>query len=194
MKFEEFKQWLAYHMARYPNLETWLANLDKGETVSRKEVIQSWYSLLKSIDLQDAKKATDTLFESGVDLKPSETPRLIKETVIRGAEDLARQLRPKYAHGVETFTCKLCRDSGWVDIWHPDFVAALRKGDADAFPYKAVAYCTCAKGELRKRVSGAVGAATFDRAIHICRDECSLEELRNRFAPKERKEEQLLEI
>lgn len=77
----------------------------------------------------------------------------------------------------ETVACRLCEDTGWVSVLHPDTVAdVLSSGRLPNFPYTAVVACICERGRYvaqqcreapdprnRRRV------ADFDERRHVRR-------------------------
>lgn len=52
------------------------------------------------------------------------------------------------------YMCPQCRDSGYVEVWHPDFVWRVQSHgwDAEATRYVSVSACTCSRGrQFRER-------------------------------------------
>lgn len=94
---------------------------------------------------------------------PFEVARLAEEYDVRRN---ARRWQT-IAEGQETVGCPQCRDSGFVDIVHPEVVETLRTGGTVVFPYQAVVLCTCPAGDRRAEISAKLKLPRFDPRVHI---------------------------
>lgn len=71
----------------------------------------------------------------------------------------------------DRFLCPQCRDSGYVDVWHPDFVWRVHQHgwDAEATRYAAVCACTCSQGRQFREVREESRRLPEYSILHHCR-------------------------
>lgn len=161
---------LALVASYFPELEKWLERA--GNPTKYMEEAETE---LAKIPQSAVEKACKTLMRE-------EVPRVsrLPFEVARVARKIASRIEAtkwqSIADGQETQRCRLCRDTGYVDILHPDTVAeTLRTGKPPPFPYDAVALCTCPKGvaikeaNLRADRQHRRNIATYDPKRHVLR-------------------------
>lgn len=138
MTYEEFRDWLSYHAAKFPGLLRWLAGFPQEATdqaPSQSDVMAAWYRSLKKCDATSAKEATDQL---GSDEYPEprgwERHPIVVANICRG--DRRQQARteprlrpiPRVVDGHSVYRCQVCRDTGAITVWHPRTMQASRDG------------------------------------------------------------------
>jgi hypothetical protein len=109
--------------------------------------------------------------EAGVSLaallrEMTDTEGLTRE---QKAEILARAFPAKSGDKRDWYRCRTCRDTGKVDVWHPDYVATVMEhGFAGTRTrYSAVASCTCDAGApFRNRKNNPLPVLNV---LHHCR-------------------------
>jgi len=169
MTRDEFNDWFLYHAACFTGIHTWLRKVPgkprEGQP-GRADVLAAWARALSRTDLDDAKAATDKLFEGA-----EEPPRSYEKHPAAVAA-IARKIRgkrgddssgPRYIDGHETFHCTRCQDDGRVFCWHTLSMKAaadkLRGASKKLSPiYSCVVACDCQRGEYYQ----AQGMARFN--------------------------------
>lgn len=162
----EFGEWLKYHTAAFTSVGSWLGKMpEEGteSTPSRADVVERWFAALRSIDLVDAKAATDELFAGreaeprGFDRHPAAVAAIAVQLRRRRAP--RRDPEPRRIDGQAAYRCLLCRDTGVVDCWAPESMRAAHravKGDAEWTGdtiYAVAVACSCDAGDRFARNS-----------------------------------------
>ena len=151
----QFREWFRYHCARFTGIRHWLDKITKGiEAPSEEDVLKAWRGVLREVDLEAAKAASNAMLAGTVEEPKGfdRHPAAIRRAC--GGRADKREMpgdRMRYdADGNQTFECLTCRDTGWVRCWHPDTVAEIaRDGFVNKRLYTCVYRCTCHAGDLR---------------------------------------------
>lgn len=119
MTRDEFNAWLEYHQAAFPGMADWI----KKQDVDESAILRSWERVLYAVSIDDAKEATDTMqadldqvpkYSRGYEAHPATVRRLA------GKSYQARtgyQRKKNWFDDEESYKCKHCLDSAWVEIW-----------------------------------------------------------------------------
>ena len=151
MKIDEFSEWLDYHAAGFTGLKPWLRKMPADD---RDGVRDRWQKVLAYVDIDDARAASDEMFESAdqprsFDKHPSAIRAIAAK---RSSTRTSGDDRPRYIDGEEVFRCLDCKDTGSRTIWHRKTVKVVRAGKAIArgFYYTAACACLCEAGKKWK--------------------------------------------
>jgi hypothetical protein len=116
----EFSTWLDMHQALFPGLVQWLAlNEDRGL------LLDEWQTVLRKVSLASCKAASRAILDGRMEAPfYSELPKCIRawaaELDLETRQQVAEQSHnPKW--------CELCSNTGFVVIWHPLLVRAVRE-------------------------------------------------------------------
>ena len=124
MTQSEFRDWLAYHQAKFTGIAQWLHRMPKLG-LSRDDVMSSWYRTLSNCSITDAKAATDLL---GTDAEPEpkgwDRHPLAIAGICRGMRHETRTSKydkpqPRTVDGQAVYRCPVCCDRGDIEVWHP---------------------------------------------------------------------------
>lgn len=156
MTKDEFNEWLTYHGARFLGIGPWLTKANgKNGMPDRQDVLHAWSYVLRELTLDEAKKATDDLYCLPEDKQPrsfDRHPVAVRDLAgHRRRGERTAKWHPRFVDGIEVFDCLLCRDTGGVQVVHPQTISDVRAGrgpEMVAEPtkrpiYDAVAGCTC---------------------------------------------------
>lgn len=170
MTRDEFKQWFRYHAAgstgTYRHFLTYPSE-SSGVAPTRRDILEHWYSRLAAIDIDDAKDASQRMFDGEAeaphfDAIPGVIRALaLKRKRLRSVGDNASTLSRD-----PTYRCYRCQDTGVVPIIHPRslkrLLAVWPDGPPDRFQYADVCApagvpivytagrdCACQRGEKR---------------------------------------------
>lgn len=154
MKREEYLDLEDFLFARFPELESWFANMSESR---RSETQAAWREATRRVDLDDAKEVV-RLIHAGEETEPKSFSRW-PAAIATGGRRLGQQARaasrrstslPRVVDGEYVYDCLQCRDIGMVTVWHPQTLAELAGGDL-ATLYTAVVACTCKAGGAYRR-------------------------------------------
>lgn len=157
MNYGDFEKWLAHHAECYDGLTAWMEKLANEDR--RDGVLRRWYGVMRSLDLTDAKDASEELW------KQNEQPRGFDRHPVLVAEIARRNRRTRDAYrpvivdGEEAVRCLLCNDTGAVRVFTVEAMRLVREGKlgteytvgdglkARVAPTTCVAACTCRAGD-----------------------------------------------
>ena len=162
---------LAFVASYFPDFEKWLERA--GSPSRYMQEAESELAKLPSLAIERAcKKLMRDEMPRAAKL-PFEVARVARR--IAAAMDARKWQR--LTEGESTVACKLCDDTGYVNILDPGTVACvLQTGKLPAFPYEAVVACKCPKGQLileRNRMAAPEhrrNIAQYDEHRHILRE------------------------
>ena len=157
----------------FPDFAEWL----KKAAQMSPEYVRVMESELREIPESAIRKACEKIIRDGDTVRwqrlPAEVCRRAKRIVSRAELAKWRSI----AGGDDVVSCRLCEDTGYVDVLDPKTVAdVLRSRQLPAFPYTACVACTCAKGQLiveRDRQAEPRfrrNIATYDPKQHVRRE------------------------
>ena len=152
MNRDEFARWLTHHRAAFTGLGTWLDRLpDQAET------LHAWFRVVRWIEFEDAKAASDQMFADGESIPYDRHPATIRAK----ANDQERQRRSNsravYVDGSPTVKCRTCQDQGLVCV-------VGSRGEAfPGYRYSAAVACNCEKG---RRLAAVRSLPIYDPARH----------------------------
>jgi len=143
----------------FPDFAIWLAKAKSPRFLEEAE------NVLSDCSSHGIQEACRRLLESPPrsSVLPFQVARLARQLDVRAK---ARRWKA-VAGGQDTFACPRCRDSGLVEILHPDVVLELRNGKRTVVPYSAVVLCACPAGDRRAEISAALRLARLDANWHI---------------------------
>lgn len=152
MTKEEFAEWIRYHRAAFVGLSRWLEEIplesDSPMQPTRGDVLRSWMRILADTALEDAKAATDSMAR-GDDEEPmgwDRHPRAIRIIALR-IRRTQRILTRDVQTREERLNCLICRDAGYVRVWHwKALQAALEDRFNAGTLYTMAMPCTCRAG------------------------------------------------
>ena len=116
------------------------------------ELIDEYTKAVDDLEPSCIQVATDELIKESTFMpKPAEIRRAAKRIA---AESSSKPAEPEHWRR-DTYRCQICRDTGYVTIWHPRAMAAAiaylaNKATEDTFrrnQYPAAAKCTCQRGQ-----------------------------------------------
>lgn len=139
MTTDEFQRWMTYHQSKFTGVIKWLASFpddsDDEYTVTRSSIATSWFTMLRSLDLDQAKLATDLMGNpdhpepKGFDRHPQAILGICHGIKRRKAHELPNlPPLPKVVDGHAVYVCPECRDTGAITVWHPETMRAARDG------------------------------------------------------------------
>lgn len=134
----------------FPDFDRWLRNSPR-----RSRYMEAAEEALKAVSPDSIDKACRKLLE-GETPRHQRLPFLVAQLAKQvESRNVARKWRT-IADGQDTVGCRLCGDTGFVEILDPDTVKAVRESRKMVFPYTRVVLCTCPAGDLRAEVSAAL--------------------------------------
>jgi len=155
MNRAEFDEWFRDHTACFRSLSDWFAKLGAQRAT---ETVDAWFRVLRRLDLEDAKRATELLFD-GTETEPKSRDK-IPAAVAAISRRLASRRRQDEdrerwrSAGDETVACLACNDSGSRLCWHPATMQAAADGrfpgdptTCDGAAYCVSVPCTCKAGD-----------------------------------------------
>lgn len=120
MTHDEFKRWVATHVAAFPGILEW------GKRVGNwSDVKASWERVLSDVAFDDAARITD-LWSKGDLESPKgfgDHARAVRLAAKGFSSKRVKQTR-RTIDGTPTYACKDCEDSGVLYVFHP---AAMRE-------------------------------------------------------------------
>jgi len=170
MTQSEFRDWLAYHQAKFTGIAQWLHRMPKLG-LSRDDVMSSWYRTLSNCSITDAKAATDLL---GTDAEPEpkgwDRHPLAIAGICRGIRHETRTSkydRPqrRIVDGHDAYECPVCRDRGEIVVWHPLTMRAAFQGKIAEAAARGELYrvsVSCAACQAWTPARRSEGGVTFD--------------------------------
>jgi hypothetical protein len=136
MTTDDFQRWMTYHQSKFTGVMKWLASYPKDAddeyTVTRSSIATAWYTMLRPIDLEQAKLATDLMGNpdhpepKGFDRHPQAILAICH--VVKRRRAAEPQPTPKVVDGHTVYVCPECRDTGAITVWHPTTMAAAKDG------------------------------------------------------------------
>jgi hypothetical protein len=141
MSSEQYPR-LALVASYFPDFEKWLA----GAT-SRRRYMEWAETALAEIDVGAIEKACQWILERD-SVRNQRLPFAVAEKA-KAIQSLWKLRRfTRIADGHPTMACRVCEDTGYVEILDPSTVAqTVRTGQLPAFPYTVAAVCTCGRGQ-----------------------------------------------
>lgn len=162
---------LAFVASYFPDFEKWLERV--GTPSRYMQEAESELAKLPSVAIERACKK----------LMRDELPRMAKLPfeVARIARRIAAAIEARkwqrLTEGEGAVACKLCDDTGYVNILDPGTVErVLQTGNLPAFPYEAVVACKCASGQIileRNRMAAPEhrrNIGQYDEQRHVLRE------------------------
>lgn len=128
MNSNEFRDWMNYHIAAFPNVGAWFN--DKDQVPDPRQTQQHWYNALRFVALDAAKKATDEM-SANEDLIPqgrADHARRIKRIAAEIASQEYNERKHQKVDGEEVFSCNLCQDTGFVSVYSTVTMEDAAKG------------------------------------------------------------------
>lgn len=117
----EFREWLDNHVKLIPSVRSWLDNQREIDLL-----LAEWEACLRRSPLGLCKAATQAMVW-GTLIKPY--PEETAATVRKWASDMNSSIyENQKKNGLTVSCCALCEQSGFVQIWHPLLVRAIREG------------------------------------------------------------------
>jgi hypothetical protein len=164
MNGQEFKEWYRDFRTHFKMVAAWMTKRE-----DEKDALAAWNRALSGVRLGDAKKATEELFADASAQPESwdQFPATIRWLANRYRSGSRATGTRHVIDGEITYRCLDCEDSGFVSIFDPRIVNAIRWGKsqrhADAGEVAtAVARCTCEAG---KKIGFVVG--TYDPMMDV---------------------------
>jgi hypothetical protein len=146
MTKDEFSLWFHYHCSRFVGVRAWLDKTTHGtDAPTEAEILSGWFGVLKSVQLSDAKAASDRLNAAS----PDELPRGYDRhpSVIAAMSRTSRQSRQQVVYdGQHTVRCRECQDTGFVMCWEPVDLKRLADGNAAVNGRGVAVPCSCECG------------------------------------------------
>jgi hypothetical protein len=156
----EFNQWFAEFSACFPGISAWLERVCEGENApTAVAIVGSWYKVLSDLDYAACVTAVEQIHRGEVDEPKSfdRYPRVIRAMVRRGgggarASTIERPQRV-VIDGHLCYACRVCCDSGWVEVFDPRHYAEVRGANYDPSAvigrmiYSVVVHCACDYGQ-----------------------------------------------
>lgn len=160
MTSAEFNQWLAHHQAAFPEIASWMRNLDgtgapNDVRPTPQRIAAQWARALEDVTLDEAKAATDRLFREP-DLQPkSFSAHATAVRLIAIGDRPPKAERPWRANAQwRGARCRQCLDRGVVFVVSPAIVGNYLTGVSQGrAPWEGVSWgemgvaCACAAGE-----------------------------------------------
>lgn len=155
MTKDEFAEWIRYHRAAFVGLSRWLDEIPLEATSdmqpTRQDVLRSWCRILADTALEDAKAATDSMAR-GDDEEPmgwDRHPRAIRTIAARIRRSRSLLTRREVHAREELLSCLICRDAGYLHVWHWRSLQAALDGTLGrpGTLYTMAVPCTCRAGD-----------------------------------------------
>lgn len=189
MTNSEFAVWFEHHTAAFPNIGEWMTGLPDTQ-----RTIAHWRRCLDGVTLDEAKAATDEMFESE-EHQPrgyaQHAPRIRKLAVDSRPDQGAQRDAKRYIGNELVCDCRLCKDSGYVTVWHVKTILEILEGrplewprdengrvlrstevPKSEWPVKKnsmVVFCTCRRGENARDLNRA-NAPSYHPEKHAIND------------------------
>jgi hypothetical protein len=164
MKREEYLDLEDFLFARFPEVESWFANMNETR---RSETQSAWWEVLRYAELIHGQEAVRRM-HAGDEPEPrsfSRFPAAILAIARKLAQDAHKKAAsrpgPRIVDGEPVYQCIQCEDFGLVAAWHPDTLAKLASGERVTL-YTCVFACTCPAGTLYRK-----WAPVFDAERHL---------------------------
>lgn len=94
----------------------------------QRELLEDWYALLAETGFVDANKILDMLLSGEIQRPDYFDVGRLAGIIMREARALAANRSKRLRYGQEqSFRCVICRDTGLVSVWNPQFVEAYRE-------------------------------------------------------------------
>lgn len=185
MTSAEFNQWLAYHQAAFPEIASWMRNMDgtgapDDVRPTPQRIAAQWARALEDVTLDEAKAATDRMFREP-DLHPkSFSAHATAVRLIAIGDRPPKTERPWRANAQwRGARCRQCLDRGVVFVISPSAVGGYLEGiQAGREPWEGVLWgemgvaCSCSAGEqwlpsfLRMLKTDDAAEVTYDAHGH----------------------------
>lgn len=137
MNKPDFDEWLGFHFSRFTGCASWLQKFPSSPRFegdpTQKSVVDGWREVLSRVELKHCKTATQLLAigeedfpERGFDCHA----RTVRAIAAKLGGDERSQQKPKWRlgpDGEELFDCGICRDTGFVILWHDAALRFFRK-------------------------------------------------------------------
>ena len=110
----DFDRWIDHHCANFPGLRNWLDRAGKenqpdAPATGTREILDSWFRVLGSTDLDAAKAASDDMLQmSDAPTTWNKHPGMVRS---RAGKHTAPK-RAVYIDGEKTIECRICLDEG----------------------------------------------------------------------------------
>ena len=127
MDATEAKEWRKYHGAIFPQWRQRILQVD-----NRDLVIEAQDRILKDIDFEDAKRASDDMAEGTIEKPMSYEDHVFRIRDRAGDLKYKREAKPVYARREEAYRCLRCKDSGLTYRASQKTIALARQGEFDS--------------------------------------------------------------
>jgi len=162
---------LALVASYFPDFEKWLERA--GSPTKYMQEAEGELAKMPSLAIERACRKLMREDMPRTSRLPFEVARLARR--IAAAMEVSRW--KNLADGQETTRCKLCQDTGYVNVLNPETVAeTLRTRELPTFPYEAVVFCSCGKGRILKDTDDRAeprirrGLPVYDPKRHVLRE------------------------
>lgn len=158
MTWEEFNEWFVHHASGFTGLHSWLGKFPESQADAKADmqptqerILQRWFRVLESVELRDAKRASDSLHAGeedepkGFDKHPGAV-RSIAQKFRDRRGDRGRHRGPRVVGGRELVDCLACEDWGRVSCWRPEAMQQAAAGELTPPYYTCALACTCEAG------------------------------------------------
>lgn len=116
----DYLEWWNYHASVVSSVASWVDSRDDPDVVH-----SAWMQAMDGVRLEDAIAGTNAIVSGAIERPfPEETPAVIR----RYAAELALSRRPRREPESTGHSCELCRETGFVTIWHLLIARAVIQG------------------------------------------------------------------
>ena len=127
MNQNEFREFANNHGANFPGWMKWITELP-----NREDAVQAYRSMFANISVDDAFSATTAMVSERI-AKPiayEDVMPALAQYARRRSTERNSAAKPKLARR-EVFYCGPCRDTGWIEVFHPRTVRQAKEGKFD---------------------------------------------------------------
>ncbi len=129
MNQNQFREFANNHGANFPGWMKWITEL-----ANRDDAVAAYRSMFANIPVDDAFAATTAMVSERI-AKPiayEDVMPTLAQFARKRVQDRETASKPKIVRK-EIFYCGNCRDTGWIEVFHPRTVRHAKEGKFDAW-------------------------------------------------------------